>query len=297
MKKLLFVVNPMAGKSAYKVNFGEALLAMHRGNIIPTVRFTAGQGDATRIVGENGADYDIVCCLGGDGTLSEVMEGIVQIPPERRPPIGYIPLGTANDVATTLDLPKNNILAATDRIVQGKTIDFDVGTFGDTGNFTYVAAFGAFTDVSYETPQQEKQALGHFAYVLEGMMRLPKIKHYHAKIEYDGGVIEDDFLFGGVMNSTSVAGLIHLNTDKIILDDGLFELALVRSPKNINDMRQILSALINRNYSGKFIRLLPTSHAKFTFDEPVSWTRDGEDGGTYAEIAFRNLNKAVKIII
>lgn len=297
MKKLLFVVNPMAGKSAYKLNFGEALLAMHHGGIIPTIRFTAGQGDATRIVADNGADYDIVCCLGGDGTLSEVMEGLVQIPPEHRPPIGYIPLGTANDVATTLNLPKNNILAATERIVQGKTIDFDVGTFGDTGNFTYVAAFGAFTDVSYETPQQEKQALGHFAYVLEGMMRLPKIKHYHAKIEYDGGVIEDDFLFGGVMNSTSVAGLIHLNTDKIILDDGLFELALVRSPKSINDMRQILSALINRNYSGKFIRLLPTSHAKFTFNEPVSWTRDGEDGGTYTEIAFRNLNKAVKIII
>lgn len=297
MKKLLFVVNPMAGKSAYKVNFGEALLAMHHGGIIPTIRFTAGQGDATRIVADNGADYDIVCCLGGDGTLSEVMEGLVQIPPEHRPPIGYIPLGTANDVATTLNLPKNNILAATERIVQGKTIDFDVGTFGDTGNFTYVAAFGAFTDVSYETPQQEKQALGHFAYVLEGMMRLPKIKHYHAKIEYDGGVIEDDFLFGGVMNSTSVAGLIHLNTDKIVLDDGLFELALVRSPKSINDMRQILSALINRNYSGKFIRLLPTSHAKFTFNEPVSWTRDGEDGGTYTEIAFRNLNKAVKIII
>lgn len=297
MKKLLFVVNPMAGKSAYKVNFGEALLAMHQGGIIPTVRFTAKQGDATRIVEETGADYDIVCCLGGDGTLSEVIEGIVRIAPERRPPIGYIPLGTANDVATTLELPKNNILAAADRIVRGNIIDFDVGTFGETGNFTYVAAFGAFTDVSYETPQQEKQALGHFAYVLEGMMRLPKIKHYHAKIEYDGGVIEDNFLFGGVMNSTSVAGLIHLNTDKIVLDDGLFELALVRNPKNINDMRQILSALINRNYSGSFVRLLPTSHAKFTFDEPVSWTRDGEDGGSYTEIEFRNLNKAVKIIV
>lgn len=297
MKKLLFVVNPMAGKSAYKVNFGEALLAMHQGGIIPTVRFTAKQGDATRIVEETGADYDIVCCLGGDGTLSEVIEGIVRIAPERRPPIGYIPLGTANDVATTLELPKNNILAAADRIVRGNIIDFDVGTFGETGNFTYVAAFGAFTDVSYETPQQEKQALGHFAYVLEGMMRLPKIKHYHAKIEYDGGVIEDNFLFGGVMNSTSVAGLIHLNTDKIVLDDGLFELALVRSPKNINDMRQILSALINRNYAGSFVRLLPTSHAKFTFDEPVSWTRDGEDGGSYTEIEFRNLNKAVKIIV
>lgn len=297
MKKLLFIINPMAGKGAYKVNFGEALFAMHTGGIVPTIRFTSGQGNATTIAREEGPDYDIVCCLGGDGTLSEVIEGLVQLDAACRPPIGYIPLGTANDVATTLKLPKNNIVAAAGHIVRGKSIDFDVGTFGNNGNFTYVAAFGAFTDVSYETPQQEKQALGHFAYVLEGMMRLPKITKYHARVEYDGGVLEDDFLFGGVMNSTSVAGLIHLNSEKILLDDGLFELALVKSPKNIADLRSILTDLLERNYDGRTIKLLPTSFAKFTFDEPVSWTRDGEDGGSYTEIAFRNQNKAVRIIV
>ena len=162
MKQLLFIVNPMAGKSAYKTNFGEALLALHNGGYIPTLRFTSAPGDAIRIAQE-AAGYDLVCCLGGDGTLSETMEGLVQLPKEQRPPIGYIPLGTANDVATTLGLPKNNIMAAVNRILRGNIREFVVGTFGENGNFTYVAAFGAFTDVSYETPLQEKQALGHFA--------------------------------------------------------------------------------------------------------------------------------------
>ena len=295
MKKLLFIVNPMAGKSAYRNNFGEALLALHEGGYIPTVRFTARRGDAAEIARTCGRDYDLVCCLGGDGTLSEVMAGLVSSPAPR-PPIGYIPLGTANDVATTLDLPKNNILAAVDRMLYGYPMDFDVGTFGED-TFTYVAAFGAFTDVSYETPQQEKQALGHFAYVLEGMMRLPKITQYHAKVEYDRGVIEDDFLFGGVMNSTSVAGLIHLNSEEIKLDDGLFELALVRGPRNIADLRQTVTALINRNYSGPCIQMIPTPWAKFTFDSPVAWTRDGEDGGACQEVTLRNLNKAVQIMV
>lgn len=297
MKKLLFIVNPMAGKGAYKANFGETLFTMHAGGVVPTVRFTAGRGDATEIAKQEGGAYEIICCLGGDGTLSEVMEGVVQIPEGHRPPIGYIPLGTANDVATTLNLPKNNMVGAARRVIYGQPMDFDVGAFGENGNFTYVAAFGAFTDVSYETPQQEKQALGHFAYVLEGMMRLPKITKYHAKVEYDGGVLEDDFLFGGVMNSTSVAGLIHLNSDKIRLDDGLFELALVKSPRNISDLRAILSDLRERNYDGRFIKLVPTSFARFTFDQSVAWTRDGEEGGTYQELELRNLKRAVQIIV
>lgn len=297
MKKLLFIVNPMAGKSAYKNNFGEALLNLHKGGYLPTVRFTSARGDAMQIAKNESPEYDIVCCLGGDGTLSEVMEGLVQLPENERRPIGYIPLGTANDVATTLGLPKNNIFHAVDRILEGKTIDFDVGTFGEGSSFTYVAAFGAFTDVSYETPQQEKQALGHLAYVLEGMMRLPKISSNFVRIEYEGGVIEDEFLFGGLVNSTSVAGFIHLNSEQIKLDDGLFELILVRNPKSVSELRQIVKALMNQNYDTPFFRIIPTPYAKFIFDKPVAWTRDGEEGGTWSEIEFRNLNKAVQIIV
>lgn len=295
MKNLLLIINPIAGKGMFKDGLGDAIYTFSKAGYITTVRFTEGPGHATTLANELGEEYDVVCCVGGDGTLSEVMEGIVSL--EKQPLIGYFPLGTANDVATALKLPKNNIPLAAERIVRGKPINFDIGTFGDNGNFTYVAAFGAFTDVSYETPQQEKQALGHFAYVLEGMMRLPKIASFHAKVEYDGGVIEDDFVLGGVVNSTSVAGLIHLDPNKVKLDDGLFELTLIRLPRSISDLHQIVVNLINRNYTGPFFKMLPTSYAKFTFNKPVAWTRDGESGGEHQEIEFRNIHNAVKIIV
>lgn len=295
MKKLLLIINPMAGKSMYKEGLGEALGTLAAGGYETTVRFTEGTGHAAKLAHEFGEQFDVVACIGGDGTLSEVMEGVVSL--EKQPLIGYFPLGTANDVATTLKLPKSNIPAAAERIVNGSPMDFDLGTFGNDGNFTYVAAFGAFTDVSYATPQQEKQALGHFAYVLEGMMRLPKIANVHAKVEYDGGVVEDDFILGGLVNSTSVAGLIHLDPNKIRLNDGLFELTLLRLPRNLSDLRQILKDLINQDYTGPFFKIVPTSYAKFTFPKPVAWTRDGESGGEHTEIEFRNIRNAVKIIV
>ena len=295
MKKLLLIVNPMAGKSMYKEGFGDAVSILAQGGYEVTVRFTEGSGHACLLASQLGEQYDVVASIGGDGTLSEVMEGVVGL--EKQPLIGYFPLGTANDVATTLKLPKSNIPAAAERIVNGSPMNFDLGTFGDDGNFTYVAAFGAFTDVSYATPQQEKQALGHFAYVLEGMMRLPKIANVHAVVEYDGGVLEDNFILGGLVNSTSVAGLIHLDPNKIRLNDGLFELTLVRLPRNISEMRQLLRDLINQDYTGPFFKIVPTSYAKFTFDKPVAWTRDGESGGEHQVIEFRNIRNAVKIIV
>ena len=295
MKKLLLIINPMAGKSMYKEGLGDALAILARGGYETTVRFTEGTGHAAALAQQFGEQFDVVACIGGDGTLSEVMEGVVNL--EKQPLIGYFPLGTANDVATTLKLPKSNIPAAAERIVSGSPMDFDLGTFGNDGNFTYVAAFGAFTDVSYATPQQEKQALGHFAYVLEGMMRLPKIASVHAKVEYDGGMIEDDFILGGLVNSTSVAGLIHLDTSKIRLNDGLFELTLLRLPKNLSDLRTILRDLMNQDYTGPFFKIVPTSYAKFTFNKPVAWTRDGESGGEHTEIEFRNIQNAVRIIV
>ena len=295
MKKLLLIINPMAGKSMYKEGIGDALAILSKGGYEVTVRFTESTGHACRLARERGEEFDVVACIGGDGTLSEVMEGVVDL--EKQPLIGYFPLGTANDVATTLKLPKSNIPAAAERIVSGNPMSFDLGTFGNDGNFTYVAAFGALTDVSYATPQQEKQALGHFAYVLEGMMRLPKIASVHAKVEYDGGMIEDDFILGGLVNSTSVAGLIHLDPNKIRLNDGLFELTLLRLPKSITELSSILRDLMNQDYTGPFFKIVPTSYAKFTFNKPVAWTRDGESGGEHTVIEFRNIQNAVKIIV
>jgi YegS/Rv2252/BmrU family lipid kinase len=284
----------MAGKSMYKDGLGDALAILAAGGYETTVRFTEATGHACQLARELGELYDVVACIGGDGTLSEVMEGVVHL--EKQPLIGYFPLGTANDVATTLKLPKSNIPAAAERIVKGAPMSFDLGTFGNDGNFTYVAAFGAFTDISYVTPQQEKQALGHFAYVLEGMMRLPKIASVHAKVEYDGGEIEADFLYGSMSNSTSVAGIMKLPEQLVCLGDGKSELVLVKNPAKITSLPQMLESVISQRFDNENILVLPTTKAKFTFNGPVSWTRDGEDGGKCEYVELSNIPRAVRLI-
>ena len=162
MKKLLFIINPVAGRGMYRQGLGEALFTLHSAGYEPTLRFTTRAGEAIELA-QLAAGCDLVCCLGGDGTLSEVTSGLMRLPAEKRPPVGYFPLGTANDVATTLKLPKNDPAAVARRIAEGAPRAWDIGCFGEDKYFTYVAAFGAFTDVSYETPQQSKQALGHVA--------------------------------------------------------------------------------------------------------------------------------------
>lgn len=241
--------------------------------------------------------YDLVCCLGGDGTLSEVTSGLMALKPERRPPIGYFPLGTANDVATTLKLPKNDPAAVARRIAEGSPMAWDVGVFGGDRYFTYVAAFGAFTDVSYETPQQSKQALGHLAYLLEGMNRLPKLPHYRTRVEMDGEVVEGDYIFGGVTNSTSVAGLVKLDPDMVALDDGEFEVALVKYPATLADLNALVSQAVSKNFNGEMMSIRKAHTVRFTFADPVPFTRDGEPGGVHTDVKIENAHSAVRIIV
>jgi YegS/Rv2252/BmrU family lipid kinase len=231
--------------------------------------------------------------MGGDGTLSDVISGLVAL--TSPPPVGYIPTGTANDVATTLSLSHDPQLAA-QRIIRGDPTPLDVGVFcGKT--FTYIAAFGAFTGVSYQTTQSAKRALGHLAYVVGGLADMAAIKPVHTILETDDGVIEDDFIFGGVTNSLSVAGLMRLDPHDVELSDGLFEVLLVKNPVDIVDMGNTLISIMNRTYDSDSVRLLHTSRAKFTFGEDVAWTRDGEDGGKHREVEISVLPSAINIII
>ena len=172
-KKLMLIINPVAGKARYKDGFGDVMRLFSEGGYRTTVFFTEARGDATRFAAEFAPQFDTIACIGGDGTLSEVMSGLMAVPKEQRPPLGYIPLGSANDVASTLGLPKDTVEAAK-LMMEGTPHPFDVGSFGGGSFFTYVAAFGAFTDVSYETPQNEKAALGYLAYMLEGISQLPQ---------------------------------------------------------------------------------------------------------------------------
>ena len=293
-KPLMLILNPNAGKGGSVTSVGHVTEELYNGGYLPTVYYTQGVGDATRLVLEHGMEYDCVTCAGGDGTLSETVAGLAQL--SHPPVLGYIPQGTTNDVATTLGLPKFPTLAAR-TIVRGKPMNLDVGKFGDDQYFTYIAAFGAFTEVSYETPKEIKQALGHMAYVLKGMEQLPKLTYYPTTVEYDDGVISGDMIFGSVSNSSSVAGIVKLREDQIALNDGLFEVTLVRNPKNVIEMNQIVTSILQSNFSTSSVTMLKSKHIKFTFDRPVKWTRDGEAGGAHKEVELTNLHSAIQIMV
>lgn len=293
--RLMLIVNPMAGKGQAKGCLLDVIQIFSAADYATTVYTTSYSGQAVEFARDHGGEYPLLVCIGGDGTLSEVISGVMNYPKEKRPIIGYIPLGTANDVAASLGLAKNPKKAAQD-IIEGTPMDFDVGSFNG-GHFAYIAAFGAFTQVSYETPQESKRALGHLAYVLEGMASLPKIIPYHTVVEYDDGVIEGDFVFGGTSNSTSVAGLVKLNQTMVGLDDGLFEVILVRNPKNMVDFSDIIANILSQNYSNENVIFLHSKKVKFTFDEEVAWTRDGENGGMWQTAVAENNSKAVRIIV
>ena len=293
-KKLMLIINPAAGRGGYKQGFAEALKILNDGGYRTTLFYTAGARDATEYAGRYAHDFDAVACIGGDGTLSEVIAGLMRVPSP--PPLGYIPMGTANDVATTLGLPKNDTIGAALRLVRGSAHPYDVGGFGADEYFAYIAAFGAFTEVSYATPQDMKKRLGHLAYVLQGMAALPKLESYNTRVEYDGGVVEAPLVYGSMSNSTSVAGIVKLREEMVCLGDGMSELVLVKDPGSIEGFSEIVTSVLSQRYDSNKLIILHTTRAKFTFEKPVAWTRDGEAGGEYAEVELKNYAAPIELI-
>ena len=293
-KSLMFLVNPAAGRSTSAASLGTVIEAFCMAGYHPTVFYTNRQ--TTLLVRENAPDYGTLVCLGGDGTLSQTISGLMDIPEEDRPMLGYIPMGTANDVATTLNLPKNDTAAAAQRILSGEPHPYDVGGFGDDRYFAYIAAFGAFTKASYATPQAQKKALGHLAYLLSAMSELPSLEAYSARVEYDGGVIEGKFLYGSMSNSTSVAGVVKLREEMVCLGDGMSELVLVRDPGSVAGFTQIVESVLSQRFDSDNLLILHTKKAKFVFDKPVSWTRDGENGGEFTELELKNYECPIRLI-
>lgn len=293
-RKLMLIINPAAGRGSYKLNLGEALQVLDNGGYRTTLYFTSGSSDASRFAAQHGQDYDTVACIGGDGTLSEVISGLMQL--KNPPKLGYIPMGTANDVATTLGLPKNDTVAAAQRMLYGSPHPYDVGGFGDNEYFAYIAAFGAFTEVSYGTPQNQKKMLGHLAYVLQGMAQVAKIEPYKTRVEYDGGVIEDNLIYGSMSNSTSMAGIVRLKDELVCLGDGMSELVLVKDPGSVEHLGEMITSVVSQRFDSDKLLLLHTRKARFTFEKPVAWTRDGESGGEHQDIQLCNYEAPIEFI-
>ena len=291
-KKMLFVYNPMAGKEQIRNKLSDIVQIFCRAGFEITIFATMGREDATNIVIEKGSDYDYVVCSGGDGTMNEVATGLMNL--EKRPVCGYIPAGTVNDFASSLKIPKIMKNAA-QLITEGSVFNCDMGKFNDK-YFTYVAGFGAFTEVSYQTPQEWKNALGKMAYFVEGLKHITEIRPHHMKIVYDDGIIEDDFILGLVSNSVSVAGYKAYSKKSIKMDDGLFEALLIRNPKNPIELQQVLNALLSKQLDADQMCYMSSSYIHIVSDDDVQWTLDGEDGGIYSEVEMKNLKQSLPII-
>ncbi len=295
-QRLLYIYNPHAGRQRARATLAEVVEVFSGRGWEVTVHPTARQGDATETVAAMASRYDRVVCCGGDGTLNEVVRGMLRLPEEERRPVGYIPLGTTNDFSRTLELPKG-IVPLAELAASGEAHPVDIGVANEHP-FTYVAAFGLFTDVSYSTPQPNKQLLGHLAYVLEGAGELMNVPSYHMTVTTDDGqTFEGDFIYGMVGNTVSVGGMVNLSRDLVSLDDGKFEVLLVRMPKTPEDWQSVLNAMnLQKLTASGAVTAFTAGRVTFTCDELVAWTVDGEFGGAQAETTVVNHPRAVSIV-
>ncbi len=292
MKKLLFIMNPFAGQKKANKFLSDILLAFTQAGFDTTTIMTTGTGSAAATAERLGGQADLVVCCGGDGTLNETVTGMNR--GGHPAPVGYIPAGTTNDFASSLKLSHNPLQAARD-ILEGRTVRYDLGRFNDR-YFTYVASFGAFTAASYNVPQNIKNALGHTAYVLEGINELSQIRDAHVRLDIDGDILEDDYLFGAICNSTSIGGILTLPPEQVDMGDGLFEVMLVRAPRSINEITECIQAVQTQKYSCAMITFRPARRVKIWADPYMAWSLDGEKASGYAEIEIENLHQAMHLI-
>lgn len=292
-KNILMIVNPVSGRVTIKQKLWQILDLFSAAGVITNIVFTQKRGDARELAKNCPEEIKTVVCAGGDGTLNEVISGLMENPTVHK--LGYIPVGTTNDLASSLGIAKNPVQAAKD-ILNGTTQSIDIGSFSGR-YFNYVASFGAFTEASYNATQEAKNLLGHFAYILEGVMSLGNIRPYKMKFTFDNEILEDEFIFGAISNTTSMGGILKFKDTLVALNDGKFELLLIKNPENIQQLQKALGDLITQNFSGNQVKLYHTSKIKVECEEELDWTLDGECHHAGKGIEIKNINKAIRLII
>lgn len=299
-KRMLFIFNPKAGKGKIKTNLLDVVDVFNKSDYEVIIHATQQPKDAYEKAKDYADKVDLIVCSGGDGTLDEVVTGIMEA--GSSVPVGYIPAGSTNDFANSLFMPKDMVEAAS-MIMEEELYHCDIGRFGSQ-TFTYIAAFGLFTDVSYQTDQDLKNILGHVAYLLEGMKRLFEIKSYHMKVTSEDIMdnstetsVEDDFIFGMVSNSRSVGGFKNLTGKNVDMNDGLFEVTLITRPKNPLELQEILAAILKEEDNSDLIYSFKTREITFESNEDVPWTLDGEFGGSHQFIDIENKHEALNLYL
>ena len=291
-KKALIILNPKAGQKKANRLLTDIISELQKGGYICTPVVTTASKEGEDIAASLAKDYDTVIAVGGDGTFNEVVSGVIKSGAEVS--IGYIPAGSTNDFAAALKLSSSPVSAAK-AIAAGNIRKLDVGSFNDR-IFTYVALFGAFTEASYTTPQELKNALGHLAYIIEGTKDIWSIKSYKLKVETDKKTFEGDYIFGAVSNSTSLGGLLKINPNIVDMNDGLLELLFIKKPENLNDLGQIITALNTMKYNSPMIDFCSTHKAVIYADKKMNWTLDGERAEGKEIIEVKNIKDKIDII-
>ena len=293
MKKLLMVMNPNAGTRQGKRWMPEIVDRLEKAGYLCTCYLTRRRGDAAHIVREAGGNADMILACGGDGTLNEVITGMLQA--GHRVQIGYIPCGSTNDFASGLGIP-GEIMKACELAATGKPRKLDVGCFGEKRYFSYTASFGAFTSVSYSTSQSAKNILGYAAYILEGIRSLTDIRPIHMQINADGQLFEDDYIYGGICNSTSLGGFLKLENGKVHMNDGLFEALLIPFPTDLIALNRTLTALRTFDYKDAGLTFVRAACFEITGAPGMMWTLDGEAAEAPEHFLIRNLHDAMTMV-
>jgi len=291
-KNMLFVFNPNAGKGEIRSKAVRIMQIFSMAGYNLSVYPTSCQGELPNIIKSRGINAERIVCCGGDGTLNETVTGLMELEP--RPPLGYLPAGTVNDFASGLGISKD-LETAANAVVNGSPFDVDIGQF-EQRYFTYVAAFGAFTEVSYQTSQQSKNMLGRMAYFLEGLKSIPNLKSYRVHIKYDGRFVQGDYLFGMISNASSVGGMKLLDNTQISMNDGMFEVLLIQKPDSLTSLPHIINAILLHDYSSPSIISFRTHKITLFCEDKMPWTLDGEYGGISKKVEIENLHLALRII-
>ena len=292
-RKLLFIVNPRAGRSKSRSPLFDAISVFSEAGYLTSLHKTSAPGDASVTAAREGEEYDLIVAAGGDGTLNEVITGLMRL--EKRPPLGYLPQGSTNDFAASLQISGNPVTAAR-AIVRNVPRMLDIGQWNER-YFVYVASFGAFVKSSYSAPQAAKNALGHFAYILEGMKDLNSLRPYQVKLTADGEVLDGEYLFGAVCNSTSIGGLMKLDPERVVLDDGKFELLLIPTPKTAQDLQNLVLALLNQEYDSQGLVFRHVSSIHLETEEDLPWSLDGEYAASAPAVDITNCQRAMTMLL
>lgn len=295
MKKVLLILNPKSGKAKSKSTLYEIIKTLQDNDCVVTTRITGKAGDAVDFADEACKEgiYDEIIACGGDGTLSEVVTGVMKN--ESRLPIGYIPRGSTNDYARSFCIPTDYVKAS-ERAAKGELYPVDIGMINGK-TFNYIASFGLFTAVSYNASRTLKSMLGHLAYVLEGTKELANIKSIHAVVETDSAVYEDDYIFGAVANSTSIGGVVKLDETLVSFNDGLFEICLVKKPKRAAALVGIIKAALKSDFSSEHFEFFKASKVKITTPKDLAWSLDGEKAIPGENVEIEIIANAVNLVL